>query len=55
MSKETRLIKYTNEYVYVFYYPNLTKELFENAVAVMRGKADILSDFSIIEAVLNNQ
>lgn len=26
---------------------------FENAVAVAKGKADILSDFSIIEAVLN--
>ena len=28
---------------------------FENAVAVMKGKADILSDFSIIENVLNKQ
>ena len=28
---------------------------FENAVAVAKGKADILSDFSIIESVLNQQ
>ncbi|MFI3296055.1 MAG: type I methionyl aminopeptidase [bacterium] len=28
---------------------------FENAVAVAKGRADILSDFSIIEAVLNNR
>ena len=28
---------------------------FENAVAVAKGKADILSDFSIIESVLNQR
>lgn len=28
---------------------------FENAVAIAKGRADILSDFSIIEAVLNNR
>ncbi len=28
---------------------------FEHAVAICKGKADILSDFSIIEEVLNNQ
>ena len=35
ISKRAQLYELdTNEYVYVFYYPNLTKELFDNAVAM---------------------